>query len=55
MFKVKANGVHPIMAITDIRSENSSKTVLWQLFSLDRFNELLKTPSENELAFVCVN
>jgi hypothetical protein len=52
LFSVKATGVHPVMSITDVRSENISKTVLWQLLSLDRFNELLKIPSINPMAFV---
>ncbi|KAJ2994628.1 hypothetical protein HDV02_001454 [Globomyces sp. JEL0801] len=48
---IKAMGVHPIMAVRDIRSEGISKTILWQLFSLDRFNELLEEPSTDPGAF----
>ena len=32
LFKVEANGVHPVMSIRDIRSEGMSKTVIWQIF-----------------------
>jgi hypothetical protein len=49
---ITAKGVHPVMAVTDIRSESISKTILWQLFSLDRFNELLGQSSKDPNAFV---
>ncbi|KAJ3035518.1 hypothetical protein HDV00_003672 [Rhizophlyctis rosea] len=39
---IKALGVHPLVQVQDIRSEGLSKTFLWQLFSLDRFNGVLR-------------
>ncbi|TPX66179.1 hypothetical protein SpCBS45565_g04639 [Spizellomyces sp. 'palustris'] len=38
---VIAVGVHPLIQVTDIRCEGFSKSLLWQLFSLHRFNNLL--------------
>ncbi|KAJ3335278.1 hypothetical protein HDU91_002257, partial [Kappamyces sp. JEL0680] len=48
---VRAAGVHPVMAVQDIRSDGFSKTILWQLFSIDRFNELLGKPADDPLAY----
>ena len=48
---IKAKGVHPIMAVTDIRSDGLSKTILWQQFSLDRFNRLLQESTDDPLAY----
>ncbi len=48
---VKANGVHPLICVCDIRSEAFSKTVLGQLFSVNRFNELLAEPAKDRMAF----
>ncbi|KAJ3049787.1 hypothetical protein HK097_009215 [Rhizophlyctis rosea] len=39
---IKALGVHPLIQVQDIRCEGLSKTFLWQLFSLNRFNAVLK-------------
>ncbi|KAI9203276.1 uncharacterized protein BJ171DRAFT_600142 [Polychytrium aggregatum] len=39
---VSATGVHPSVQATDIRCENISKTAMWKLFSIDRFNDILK-------------
>ncbi|KAJ3020998.1 hypothetical protein HKX48_009403 [Thoreauomyces humboldtii] len=38
---ISALGVHPLIQVSDIRCEGFSKTNLWQLFSLERFNSLL--------------
>jgi cilia- and flagella-associated protein 65 len=38
---VKAIGVHPVVRITDLRCEGFGKTTLWELFSVDKFNETL--------------
>ena len=38
---VIAVGVHPVIKASDVRCEGFSKTILWQLFSLDKFNGLL--------------
>lgn len=46
-----AAGVHPIIAVRDIRSKGFSKTILWQLFSLERFNELLAEPNQDPNAY----
>ncbi|KAJ3300829.1 hypothetical protein HK104_000022 [Borealophlyctis nickersoniae] len=37
-----ALGVHPLVQVRDIRCEGFGKTFLWQLFSLDRFNDVLQ-------------
>ena len=39
------------MSVPDIRSDGISKTVLWQLFSLERFNRLLSEPADDPLAY----
>ncbi|KAJ3219527.1 hypothetical protein HDU67_000472 [Dinochytrium kinnereticum] len=39
--EVRALGVNPIVQVTDIRSENTEKPLLWDLFSLDQFNSIL--------------
>ncbi|KAI9102498.1 hypothetical protein DFS34DRAFT_577433 [Phlyctochytrium arcticum] len=38
---IVALGVHPLIQITDVRCEGFSKSLLWQLFSLQRLNEIL--------------
>ncbi|KAI8912237.1 hypothetical protein DFJ77DRAFT_542027 [Powellomyces hirtus] len=38
---ITALGVHPLIQVSDIRCDGFSKTYLWQLFSLQRFNNLL--------------
>ncbi|KAJ3320632.1 hypothetical protein HDV06_005150 [Boothiomyces sp. JEL0866] len=48
---IVAVGVHPIIAVRDIRSKGFSKTILWQLFSLERFNELLAEPNQDPYAY----
>ncbi|KAJ3105560.1 hypothetical protein HDU97_007902 [Phlyctochytrium planicorne] len=50
--EVRALGVNPIVEVTDIRSERLEKPLLWDLFSLDRFNSLLSSvqPSHRKAA-----
>jgi cilia- and flagella-associated protein 65 len=52
LITIRAKGVHPLISIRDIRSEGVSKTILWQMFSLDRFNELLSQEPSNPEAFI---
>ncbi|KAJ3162411.1 hypothetical protein HDU86_004891 [Geranomyces michiganensis] len=41
--EINALGVHPLIQVSDIRCDGFSKTHLWKLFSLQRFNNLLTT------------
>eukprot|EP00842_Homolaphlyctis_polyrhiza_P005315 jgi/Hompol1/5785/HPOL_004691-RA len=45
---VVAKGVHPVVKATDIRF---SKTILWQMFSLERFNEILAEVKADPFAY----
>lgn len=48
---VYANGVQPLLQITDVRSEGRSKSILWQLLSLDLFNASLKKKITDPMAY----
>ncbi|KAJ3413734.1 hypothetical protein HDV05_007637 [Chytridiales sp. JEL 0842] len=39
---IKAIGVHPVVQVTDLRSDGLGKSLLWQLFSLNQFNSSLE-------------
>ncbi|KAJ3173570.1 hypothetical protein HDU88_002656 [Geranomyces variabilis] len=41
--EITALGVHPLIQVSDIRCDGFSKTHLWDLFSLRKFNDLLTT------------
>ncbi|KAI8923507.1 hypothetical protein BC831DRAFT_417141 [Entophlyctis helioformis] len=51
LFDVTATGVHPMVKATDIQCQGFSKTVLWQLFSLDKFNEILAEAKADPFAY----
>lgn len=40
---ISATGVYPNVRVTDIRSRDMSKDMLWRYFSLGGFNNMLKT------------
>ncbi|KAJ3221474.1 hypothetical protein HK099_003484 [Clydaea vesicula] len=42
LFEVKATGVFRSMEVTDIRSEGLGKKRLWELFSLEKFNNIIR-------------
>jgi hypothetical protein len=44
---IRAMGVHPVVQVTDVRSDGLGKTLLWQLFSLKQFNSLLERVDSN--------
>lgn len=48
---VVAKGVQPLVQITDVRSEGWSKSILWQLLSLDMFNASLKEKTNDSMAY----
>ncbi|KAI8822927.1 uncharacterized protein EV422DRAFT_585444 [Fimicolochytrium jonesii] len=41
LFDITALGVHPLVQVTDIRCEGYSKSYLWELFSLEKFNNVM--------------
>jgi hypothetical protein len=48
---ILADGVQPLVQITDVRSEGRSKSILWQLLSIDLFNASLRKKTIDPMAY----
>ncbi|OAJ44042.1 hypothetical protein BDEG_27330 [Batrachochytrium dendrobatidis JEL423] len=48
---VVAVGVHPVVQASYIHCEGISKTILWEMFSLNKFNEILREPETGQNAY----
>ncbi|KAJ3110075.1 hypothetical protein HK100_003162 [Physocladia obscura] len=51
LFDIKATGVYPIVNVVDIRSDGHAKALLWHYFSLQQFNSILETVSDEKSFF----
>jgi hypothetical protein len=48
---LQAIGVHPLLMVTDIRTEGISKTLVWSMFSLAIFNKILQQVKPDIFAY----
>ncbi|KAJ1562128.1 hypothetical protein HK405_015525, partial [Cladochytrium tenue] len=48
---VQVIGVHPVVRVTDTRSLGVAKALIWQYFSIDRFNKVLESVDPSDAGF----